>query len=124
MLLAALVGACSSAKTPEELVQARATQRWNHLLANEFEKAYTFLPPSSRAVVSEQAFINSFARDGSVKWQSANFTSVECPDEERCLARFRVETKINMPGFKGQVVETTVEETWLKEDGQWWFFRR
>ena len=47
---------------------------------------------------------------------------VKC-EAERCTVRVRVAAKVLAPPFTGQEVVTYVEEVWVRDEGQWWFFQ-
>src|SRR4051812_42141290 len=66
---AALAGCASLDKAPELVVRERATQRWSALVAEDFEKAYTYMPPSYRAATPFERYKNSFK--GAIKWVGA-----------------------------------------------------
>lgn len=108
-------------QSAEELVSQRANQRWQYLVAGDFAKAYAFSTSGYRAVVTEQGFRG---RVGSaVTWVGAETINVTCSDEIRCVARVRLDYKPILRGRVGDKYSTHLDETWLREDGQWWIFQ-
>jgi hypothetical protein len=130
--LAALLGAtfaltgCASDSgllaDKEHIVEQRAQERWNHLLAGDYNKAYAYLPPSYRALVTAEDYRNRFG-DGAA-WKSAVVERVKCETDERCAADIDLRILVVARGFSGKPLPAKVYETWLKEDGQWWFYQK
>lgn len=106
----------------EHIVEQRAQERWNHLLAGDYNKAYAYLPPSYRALVTAEDYRNRFG-DGAA-WKSAVVERVKCETEERCAADIDLRIVVVARGFSGKPLPAKVYETWLKEDGQWWFYQK
>ena len=42
---------------------------------------------------------------------------------ERCAVRVRLSMTMLTPPFIGQKIVNLVDETWVREDGQWWFYQ-
>lgn len=119
------LSACASlgSKPPEEQVSQRATERWKALIAGEFSRAYTYNTPGFKAVVTADGYRNRFG--GAVMWVGAEVVRVTCAaDSNKCDAVVRIDYKPMMVGTKGSPISTHVDETWLREDGQWWFFQK
>lgn len=124
-LLACLVGplvlsGCALLKPPppEEVVRERAQARWNALLAGKFEDAYQFLSPASRNVVSLQRFRASIG--GADTWKGAEVHKVTCSQADRCTVSIKVSYSAILRGRSLGTIDTSVEETWLLDAGQWW----
>ena len=47
---------------------------------------------------------------------------VDC-EAERCTARVRLTSRIMMPPFNKQDIVGTIDEVWVREEGQWWFYQ-
>ncbi len=47
---------------------------------------------------------------------------VSC-EAERCTARIRLTTRVLTPPFQGQEVVGVIDETWVREDGNWWYYQ-
>lgn len=115
-------GVGGSSATPEAAVQARATQRWQFLVAGKLDDAYQMLAPGYRAVKSADAYKSDLAPV--VKWLSAEAVSATCQSPEACDARIKLEAKPILPTTKfGQTnIVTYFDEKWIRVDGQWWHF--
>lgn len=122
-LAASFLAGCASLAPapPEERVRARATERWQALVAYQMDKAYAFTTPAYRAVTS---FERDRARYGSAaQWLGAEVIRVNC-EPEKCTARVRIDVKPIVPGFGGKTtLSTHADEIWLLVDGQWWLHR-
>lgn len=99
-------------------VRTRAQARWDLLVAGKFEEAYTYLTPAYRALRTPTDYRNRFSNGA--KWMGAKSASVECASPERCTAHIQLETLVVARGFN-RPIKTTLTETWLLEDGQWWY---
>jgi hypothetical protein len=121
LAVAALAGCASMAKAPEETVRTRATDSWKARIANDLDTAYQFMPPSFRTVTPVQSYKNGFS--GAVTWLSAEVVSVKCETPDKCLAYMKVEAKpLVATARRNPPISTYFDETWIREDGQWWLF--
>ncbi len=115
-----LLAACAplTPATPEEAVSARAQARWNAVLAGDWQQAYQFLTPASRELIS---FDKYRARFGTMaNWKSAEVFKVRCEQPDRCLVTTKVTYQPVLPRVSIGTTETSVDEVWLLEAGQWW----
>lgn len=91
------------------------------MLKRDTRKAYEFTAPSYRAVVSAEKFGSKFGT--AVVWVAAEVVSVTCATE-KCTATVMIEAKPLLGAKFGNTISTHVDETWLLEDGRWWFFQK
>jgi hypothetical protein len=122
VVIAALAGCATMATTPEAAVRARATQHWKARLANDFDTTYKYTTPSYRGANSLEKYKGGFG--GAVVLKSAEVASVVCESADKCVVNTKVEAQPTLtvgrralPAFV-----THVDETWLREEGQWWLF--
>ncbi len=122
-------GAAASAAMPttppasvEQTVSERAQQRVDLLVASQFDQAYNYLLPSYRALNTAESYRNTFG--GGAKWIKPKVSKVKCETEERCAVTVELGVLVVAPGFGTKPVASTMFETWLKEDGQWWYYQR
>ena len=103
---------------PELVVRKLSTQRWQALLARDFDKAYSFSTPGYRKLRSLEYFKTN--RQGApVKWLSAEILRVEC-EKERCKTVVQVESKPTLPfPFRGNIT-SGLDEVWVFEEQRWW----
>jgi hypothetical protein len=120
----ALAGGCAGlspedvtrkATTPEEIVAERAQERCDALVAGNVEKAYSFLSPASRQVMSLTSYASS-VRVGF--WKKAKVERVECREADLCDVHLVVEY------IRGSAIATPLRESWAKSDGQWWYVQK
>ena len=124
-LCAALtLSACASlgGGNPQELVRQRATERWQALVAGEFSRAYNYNTPGFRAIITPDGYRNRFGN--AVTWLGAEVINVNCSDADKCTAQLRIDYKPALNRQRRFKVSTHVDETWLFEDGQWWYFQK
>lgn len=98
-------------------VRERAEQRWQHLLAGRLDEAYAYLSPGSRERVTAALY------KGSLKpgmWRGAKVTGVDCTADV-CKVQVDVAYEYMRPSVKYESVRS-LDETWVREGGQWWYF--
>lgn len=117
-----VIGCASMRPSPEETVRKLATQRWQALLGGKFDQAYEFATPAFRKLRSVD-FYRTNRSAVPVKWVSAEVLRVDC-EPQRCVAKIKLITRPNMPGFNKLNLETGLEEVWIQEEGQWWMFEK
>ena len=106
---------------PEEAVRQRAQARWDALIAADWSKAYRYMAPSYRALVEEKRYANQFG--GGAGWVAAEVVNVTC-GEDRCAARMKVTARPILGARSGEPVSTHFNETWIREEGEWWLFEK
>lgn len=113
--MALVLGGCATVpeKGPEEVVKARAQQRWDSLVKGDIEGAYRFLSPGSRQVNTVDAYKTSIRRDF---WKAAKVNKVTCTGNETCEVDAEVEYEFRRSRFK-----TPLTETWIRQDADWWY---
>ena len=119
MMMAISLAGCTSlglSQTPEERVQHRAQARLDALLAQEFEKAFSFLAPASREATTWQRYSSKYAGVG--QWRAVRVNSVEC-DVDRCDVGVSVTYEMVRP----RIMNTRARhEVWIDVNGQWYFY--
>lgn len=110
----------ASSAPPEQVVRQLATQRWQALLAGDFDKAYEFATPSYRQIKSAGTYrLQKQAQ--LVKWISAEVVGAKC-DGPKCDLFYKLEFKPMVPmRFDGTLFSGN-SEVWVFEGGQWWAF--
>lgn len=107
---------------PEAQVRQRATERWQALVAGQFSRAYSYNTPGFRAVVSPDGHRNRFG--GAVTWLGAEVIRVDCPEASKCNALVRLDFRPVLSRKDDVKLSSHVDETWLLEDRQWWYFQK
>ena len=134
LLAAGLLAGCaapgagsSSAAAPaasttkvENAVSVRAQQRWDWLMAGKFDDAYTYTTPAYRALNTAQDYRNRFS--SGAKWVDPKVDSVTCESDKRCRVKIVLGIQVAARGFT-KPTRSVIIETWLPEDGQWWFYQ-
>lgn len=117
------LGACASLgnSNPEAQVTQRANERWKHMVAREFDKAYAYSTPAFRDVVTPESYRGRFGP--AVKWVGAEVVRVNCPEPAKCVAVVRLDFSPLLGRASGQTYNTHFDETWLLENGQWSIFQ-
>jgi hypothetical protein len=117
VLCAVAMAGCASAPrgggSDPEVVGERAQARWNALLADDVDKAYGFISPAGRSLVSRDAYEKSIRRGF---WNSARVSKVECRNADAC----DVEAIIEYTAL-GRKFSSGLQEKWVKQDSSWWY---
>ena len=125
LCVALTLSACASlggGGNPQQQVRQRATERWQALVKGEISRAYSYNTPGFRAVVTPDGYRNRIG--SSVIWLGAEVNRVECLEADKCTAVVRIDYKPVMMRQNSDKFSTHVDETWLFEDGEWWFFQK
>mgnify|MGYP007126029465 CR=1 FL=1 len=118
-----LAGCASTFKpaTPEDIVGKRAQRRVELLTEKKYDQAYEYLAPSYRALNSTENYRGQFGNGA--RWIEPKVAQVECATEERCVVTVKLKVSVVARGFS-KPIDSTLTETWLKEDGKWWYYQR
>ena len=118
-LLVALLSGCATdpRATPESIVKERAESRWKALIAGNYDGAYKLTAPAYRDATSFERYRATIG--GAVQWIDAEAVSVTC-EPEKCDVRLRVGSKSPLLFKSDLVIDTAVDEVWVREGGQWW----
>ena len=122
MAAAALAGCATFATTPEAVVRARATAQWKARIAGDLDAIYRLTTPSYRGATSLEKYKKGFG--GAVQIKSAEVAGVLCENADKCVVNTKVEAiPLLMLGRRAlPPIVTYIDETWLREEGQWWLF--
>ena len=104
----------SGAASSESQVSARAEARWRAMAAKDLDKAYEFLSPGSKTAFSLARFKGSIRL---LDWRPAKARSASC-EADKCSVKLEVTFFDRRLGGKAT---TVLEETWIKDAGNWWF---
>jgi len=116
IMLASCAGTGLSGKTPEQLVEQRAQQRLDALMARDIDKVMTYTTPSYRARANPVRYASRYA--GVINWTEARVGSVDC-EEDRCSVKVMVTYQMNRP----KMINTRpLDEIWIKVDGAWYIY--
>lgn len=115
----AILSACSTRpKSPELAVQERAQAYLEARVAREFNKAYGYLSPGTRAVLTFDAWRGNLPQ--AVVWKSAKVASVRCQAQDRCTVTNSVSYQTLALGQGLITIPTAYDDTWLASNGEWW----
>lgn len=127
VLATGLLAGCANTFTPatpaaaEVVVGQRAQQRVDFLAGGKYDLAYEYLAPSYRALNSTENYRGQFGNGA--RWIEPQVAQVECATEERCVVTVKLKVSVVARGFS-KPIDSTLTETWLKEDGKWWYYQR
>jgi len=120
LIITLFLGACAGVAVQPESLGDRAQARWDALLAQDFEKAYSYLSPGYRSSVSSRDFEIGFLLRR-VGYTSAEYIDSECQNDA-CDVSMKIGYMIIAPlrGVNVWNSKTTIEEKWIRIDNQWW----
>lgn len=101
---------------PKQQVRELASSRWEALIAGNLDKAYEYLSPGAREVMSLELYKKK-TRTGT--WKKASVRTVSC-EQYQCEVTIVIEY-----GYRDmKSIETRLNEVWLQESGKWWYVPR
>jgi len=124
-LIVLILSACSGQTTkqddPGKVVVERAQNRWDTLLAGDYESAYAYYSPGYRSTKSVIDFAIDI-RSRRVRQTSAEYLDHSCT-ESACTVRFNVGFVVNNPvqGLDKWESSSVIEDKWVKTESQWWY---
>ena len=116
------LAACAPQVKPDDgaVVEQRATERWNLLIAHKAEKAYDYLTPGYRQTISRQKYAEQ-KNDVALQWKAVHVAGHTC-DGDSCNLDLRVDVTAVMPGIgKPAPATVPVVEHWTKVNGNWFY---
>lgn len=118
----ALLAGCAalSPKTPEQIVAERAEARWNALIKRDYAAGHAYYQPAFRATFKPEEVID--ADGGPPRAYGVRVHHVSC-QPERCRVRMVFQVKAPISRRESWDIETVRDETWVRQDGQWWYER-
>lgn len=121
-MLSLLLTACASTENAKKHpVEERSQQRWDALLAGDFDTAYTLYSPGYRSANSRVDFEISY-RTRKVAIIGAEVESSDC-EAEACTVTTMVQYQVGspVPGVSKWESASTVQERWVRTEGKWWY---
>lgn len=120
-LTALLLGACATQPPGGSVVEQRAQQRWDALLASDYDTAYGFYSPGYRSSTSRVDFEISL-RTRRIAWIAADVQESECSgDSCTVVSKVRYRAASPVPGVPKWENDRRMEERWVRTNGQWWY---
>lgn len=101
---------------PHRQVRELALARWDALIAGDLARAYEYLSPGTRDVMSLDLYKKKIRTGG---WKKASVDTVSC-EQDRCGVTMVI--KYDYRNVKS--LETRLSEDWLQEGGKWWYVPR
>lgn len=102
-------------------IGARAVLRWNNLIGGKFDDAYEMLSPGYRDTHDKKVY-GDIMRDRPVHWTKATYLDHVCASEDLCTVRLNISFEVVLPAVGNVPSENIVEEKWLHNKGEWFFF--
>ena len=123
--IAALAGCAAGPAKPAkeesaDVIQQKAVERWNFLIAHQADKAYDYLSPGYRSTKTREAYAKEM-NDRPIRWTKASYTSQQC-DGDTCKVRLIVNYTVRLPAMTQNTnAFAPLVETWIKADGRWYY---
>ena len=127
LTLGLLVSCSSGPRWDEEqrgLLEQRVRERWQALVARDFEKAWEYTSPEYRAIFSKQLYLKNFSY--AVEWELTDVEIVNY-DGDAAVASVvvRVMSKPTKQTSTASVLvgptHSNLRERWIFAEGQWWY---
>ena len=113
-ILALLLAGCAGmVPSDEKLVEQRANERWEAIVAGDLKTAYEFISPAGRSALTYDAFEKGVKRGFH---KAARVKEVRCTSNELCEVTLEVEYE-----FRGRRTKTSLWEKWIRQGRDWWY---
>ena len=116
------LSADSPPEAKAEAVRERANARWAELIKGDKDAAYAYLSPGVRKMISPEQYSVRVRTGG---FRAVHIDKVDCA-AETCTVTLRLTYDYLAPRGAGAAkgITTTMQETWVLEQGQAWFVMR
>jgi len=116
-----LLSACATTARTDNIIEERATARWDTLLSGDLAGAYEFLSPGFRSSVPSLQYQRQILLN-KVKWTGAQYIESDCT-ETTCKVKISLDYTVYgaLPGVKSFDGTQEIEESWVKVNGKWYF---
>lgn len=102
-----------ASETKEEMVMRRSKEFWDARIAGDIDKAYQYLSPGSKTVLSTLGFAN---KSSHVKFTKFETSSVTC-EEDACY----VNGMLTYDHPKMNNIRTPIKDIWVFEQNEAWY---
>ncbi len=106
-----------------EDLQTSVNSRWQAIIDDDYEKAYSYFSPGYKEVESLDGFkVRMLTAKINMKWTQGSFKSADCETEEVCEVKAEVIYSYTFPKRSLGGVEnipSEIKENWINIDGKW-----
>jgi hypothetical protein len=117
------LSACGMVRKDEDasVIEQKAVQRWNYLIAHKAEKAYDYLSPGYRATKTRESYAAGM-NNRPVNWEEVKYIDQSC-SQDVCTVHLKLKYKVmvNLHGMRKIAGNSPVTERWIKESGRWYY---
>ncbi len=103
----------SSPEAKRAAVTERVNARWAALIKGDMDTAYTFFSPATRQLLTLGTYRQQARGSG---FRKAEISSVTCEAE---VCQVAVVVTLDLRQMSG--LQSTVDETWVLDNGQYWY---
>lgn len=104
-------------------LEQRATTRWDALIRKDFATAYSLTSPGYRKLYSLDAFKGKFG--GKTAWRRIEIVDVAFKGDDAATVGINLHFVYYQAQSEQALDMTTyVQESWVREDDQWWYLVR
>lgn len=104
--------AVAKQESDEQALVRRAQERWDALLAMNFEKAYGYISPGGRLKYSLEEYSKRVRGEF---WRGTKAKSAAC-QPDYCVVTLDFQYEVS-----GLKLSQAINETWIQDGGVWWF---
>lgn len=122
LVLAGCAGGMGAGKGGDAQValRERATERWQFLIENQYDKAYEYLSPGYRASRTQAQYETVSRSRAAFKWKSIRWIGAECETADSCLVSMDVEYQTRLPQAGDIASYFQSRERWVQSGGRWY----
>jgi len=116
VVLALSIGCSSHSVSGRTPIEQRVTEKWDAMVAGDYQAAYAYFTPGYRGKVSESAFSN---RNALTDWLAYKVEDVICEDDI-CDVALKLDFNFNVLSYGPQKSTQRSREKWLWTDDNWY----
>jgi hypothetical protein len=101
----------------EAVLRRRVQEYWSYRIKSEWDKSYLYESPDYREKINIVRYINQNGRSA-VKWEGFEILEIWASGEE---GHVKLNTKYRylIPQMTKGVFDRTIDEEWIKKEGEW-----
>jgi len=105
------------------LLEQRVIARWDALIKKDFAAAYAFTSPAYRKLYTLNSFKSKFGNKAG--WKRVEVVNVDFKGDNAAI----VSIILHFVYYTAQMdkpldMKTHIQESWVREDGQWWYLMK
>ena len=104
-----------------DALKKRVLAKWDAMVKRDFDAVYAFTSPAYREAFSLSVFKRKFG-NARVQWQSVDVVSMDFKGNDAATVNIKINIVYHDPQSQKSInMATHDQESWVYNDGQWWY---